>query len=345
MKIGVVSSFVPHVDGGYRMFVNQLVPELERRGHRVETIWLPFSGNPDTMFAEMAGFRMMDLDPIFDMVICCRPPAHVVKHRRKVVWFIHHERIFYDLWDSEYNQLPKSLYWNSFRDHLMRADTKTLKEAHALFSNSKVVADRLKTFNGLDADVLYPPLAEVDQFESRKYGDELLFVCRVEGHKRQHLAIEAMAHTATPVRLRIAGLSQNDQYPTTLGEMIERHGLQDRVTLDNRWISEGEKRYLLSNALASIYVPLDEDSYGYPTLEAAASARATITTSDAGGVIEFVEDGSSGLVAKPEPEALAKAFDRVWGDRKLAEKLGKGAKRRMDTLKIQWDHVVTRLTA
>lgn len=345
MKIGIVSSFVPHVDGGYRMFVNQLAPELESRGHLVEKVWLPFSSNPDTMFEEMAGFRMMDLNSIFDMIICCRPPAHVIQHRRKVVWFIHHERMFYDLWETEYNQLPKSPYWNSFRDQLMRADTKTLKEAHALFSNSKVVADRLKTFNGLDAEVLYPPLADANQFGSGKYGDELLFVCRVEGHKRQHLAIEAMVHTTTPVRLRIAGLSQSVHYPKSLQEMIERHSLQDKVTLDSRWISEDEKRSLLSNALASIYVPLDEDSYGYPTLEAAASARATVTTTDAGGVVEFVQDGSSGIVAKPEPEALANAFDRLWVDRTLAERLGKGAKRRMNSLQIQWDHVVARLTA
>jgi len=345
MKIGIISSIVPHVDGGYRMFVNQLVPELERAGHLVETVWLPFSGDPATMLSEMVGIRMMDLDQLFDLVICCRPPAHVVKHRRKVVWFIHHERLFYDLWESEYNLLPKSAYWKSFRAHLMRADTRCLKEAHAVFSNSQVVAERLKAFNAVDAEVLYPPLASDAHFESHAYGSELAFICRIEDHKRQHLAVQAMSCTKTPVRLRIAGLSQSPDYVASLQSSIEKMGLRDRVTIDNRWISEGEKRHLLSGALGVVYIPVDEDSYGYPTLEAASAHRPVVTLRDAGGVSEFVEDGKSGLVGDPNPEALGAAFDRLWLDRKLAAKLGKGARRRMDELSIRWDHVVARLTA
>lgn len=345
MKIGIISSVVPHVDGGYRMFVTQLVPALERAGHSVEMVWLPFSGDPNTMFAEMVGFRMMNLDQIFDLVICCRPPAHIVKHRRKVVWFIHHERIFYDLWDSRYNPLPKSAYWNSFRAQLMRADTNCLGEAHRVLSNSQVVADRLKAFNDVEAEVLYPPLAIDAAFESHAYGSELAFICRIEDHKRQHLAVKAMSLTKTPVRLRIAGKSMNPAYVASLNALLEQHGLQDRVTIDHRWISEGEKRHLLSTALGVVYIPIDEDSYGYPTLEAASAERPVITVQDAGGVGEFVNDGVSGLVTEPAPEALAAAFDRLWSDRKLATKLGKGARRRMDTLSISWDHVVERLTA
>lgn len=345
MRIGVISSFVPHVDGGYRMFVNQLAPELEKKGHSVEKVWLPYSGDPETMFSEMVGFRMMDLDQNFDLVICCRPPAHVIKHRRKVVWFIHHERIFYDLWDSDYNGFTKNLYWQSFRHHLIDADTRTLSEAHAVFSNSQIVSDRLRRFNDINAEVLYPPLADQEKFCSEGYGSELLFVCRIEHHKRQHLALEAMAFTKTPVRLRIVGRSQDPSYLDSLRTTVERHNLQDRVTLDSRWISEGEKRHLLAHALASIYVPLDEDSYGYPTLEAASSSRSIVTVSDSGGVGEFVQDGSSGLVTAADSRALAEAFDRLWLDRKLAAKLGKGAKRRMEKLLIRWDHVVERLTA
>ena len=164
MKIGIVSSTVPHINGGYRMFVDQLAPALERAGHKVEKIWLPFSGDPNTMFAEMVGFRMMDLEHVCDMVICCRPPAHVIRHPRKIIWFIHHERIFYDLWDSEYNHIPRTPYWHSFRKNLMQADRNSLLEAHAVFSNSKVVADRLLKFNDVTAEILYPPLADAQNF-------------------------------------------------------------------------------------------------------------------------------------------------------------------------------------
>lgn len=345
MKIGIISSTVPHVEGGYRMFVDQLAPELEKAGHKVEKIWLPFSSDPTTMLAEIMGFRMMNLENICDMVICCRPPAHVIKHSKKVVWFIHHERIFYDMWDSEYNTLPKTPYWKSFRKNIMNADTNSLGEACKVFSNSQVVSDRLMNFNGIKAEVLYPPLSMGEEFSSYYYGSELLFVCRIEHHKRQHLVIEAMSQTRTPVRLRIVGAASNGEYLASLHGLVRAYGLQDRVTIDGRWISEGEKRHLLSHALGVVYAPVDEDSYGYPTLEGAHACRPIISVTDAGGVREFVEDGESGYLVEPEPVAIAEAFDRLWSDRTLAETLGRGARKRIDALRINWDHVVARLTA
>ena len=345
MKIGIVSSIVPHIKGGYRDFVEQLAPKLEKAGHKVEKIWLPFSGDPETMFAEMIGFRMMRLENICDMVICCRSPAHVIKHPRKVIWFIHHERIFYDMWDSEYNKIPKTPYWHSFRNNLMNADTNALQEASSVFCNSKVVADRMLKFNGIKAEVLYPPLGDTKNFTSEIYGPELLFVCRIEHHKRQHLALEAMLQTQTPVRLRIAGESQHYEYGSFLNSFVTKHRLQDRVTIDARWISEGEKRHLLSQALAIVYVPFDEDSYGYPTLEAAQACRPIISVTDAGGVGEVIEDGRSGLLPASNATALAAAFDCLWNDRVLAKTLGMGARKRVDTLKIDWNNVVARLTA
>ncbi|WP_241242004.1 glycosyltransferase family 4 protein [Sphingobium algorifonticola] len=336
---------VPHVDGGYRTFVNQLVPHLESAGHQVERIWLPFSGDPNSMLAEIAGFRMMDLENVCDRVICCRPPAHAIKHSQKVIWFIHHERIFYDLWDSEYNPIPKTAYWEKFRQTLFDLDKRTLEEAHLVFANSRVVASRLHHFNGIHAEVLYPPIDNPVVVESLGYGSELLFICRIEHHKRQHLAIQAMAMTQTPVRLRIAGASQNLAYLASLHEEVQRNGLQDRVTVDGRWISEGEKHHLLAQALGVVYLPLDEDSYGYPTLEGASARRATVSAHDSGGVSEFIVDGQCGLLTEPTPSALAEAFDRLWLDRGLAERLGAAAQARVCTLGINWEHVVARLTA
>lgn len=345
MKIAIVSSMVPHIDGGYRKFVDLLCPALESAGHAVEKIWLPFSNDPATMLAEMTAFRMADYDAAFDMVICTRPPAHVIQHRRKVVWLIHQERIFYDLWDSEYNKLAKSAADDAFRQALMKADNVALREAHAVFSNSKVVAQRLSQFNGLDAEVLYPPLSPTFQVPHVVYGDELLFNCRITDHKRQHLAVQAMAHTRTAVRLRIVGRAQSQEYVSNLRSLVSDLRLEDRVTIDDRWISEGEKRHLLAHALASVYLAYDEDSYGYPTLEAAHARRATVSAADSGGVVEFIHDGANGFLCQPEPRAIALAFDRLWSDRKLARSLGEAANATVNELDISWGQVVKALTA
>jgi glycosyltransferase involved in cell wall biosynthesis len=70
-----------------------------------------------------------------------------------------------------------------------------------------------------------------------------------------------------------------------------------------------------------------------------------VTASDSGGVAEFVQDGETGLVAAPEPEAVAAAFDRLHADRALARRLGANAAGRVAELGIDWDTVVEKLLA
>jgi glycosyltransferase involved in cell wall biosynthesis len=131
-----------------------------------------------------------------------------------------------------------------------------------------------------------------------------------------------------------------------MGEMertIAQHELSARVTIEHRWISEEEKSDRLASSLAAAYIPFDEDSYGYPTLEAAHAKRCTVTVSDSGGVSEFVEQARNGLIVDPYPEALADAFDRLYRDRNVAKKMGEAAEARVQELGINWDAVIARL--
>lgn len=344
MKIGLVSSVIPFTNGGYRNIVDWLAPELKRAGHQVETIWLPFDDAPGQVLPQMVNYRLLRLEDSCDRVITFRPPAHVISHPNKVVWFIHHLRVFFDLWRTEHSPYPDTPRWRSLRESIRNADTQGLREARAVFSNSKVVTERLQEFNGIDSQVLYPPVASPQRFRNEGFGDELVFVCRIGHHKRQHLAVEAMKYTQTPVRLRICGTTSEPHYVASLNHAIRETGLQDRIALENRWISEDEKVQLLAQALANVYLPVDEDSYGYPTLEAAHSGKATITLQDSGGVREFIEDGCSGSIVSNDSRALAEAFDRYWTDREFAREAGAGANVRLSELGIGWDRVVTALT-
>jgi glycosyltransferase involved in cell wall biosynthesis len=345
MKIGLVSSAVPLVNGGGRFIVDWLREKLEERGHRVETVFVPTIDNPDSVLQQMTAFRLMRLEEHFERVVTFRPPAHVVRHPRKVVWFIHHMRYFYDLWDTEHRPFPDLAPHRALRDAIVRADTAALREAHRVFTNSRVVGDRVRRFNGLESEILYPPVLRPELFAAGEHGDEIVCVCRLERHKRQHLLIEAMRHTRTPVRLRLCGVGLDPNYPPFLRRAAEESEAADRITVEDRWITEEEKAARLRHALAAAYVPFDEDSYGYPTIEAAHARRCTVTVSDSGGVPEFVEDGVTGLVAAPEPEAVAAAFDRLHADRALARRLGANAAERVSELGIEWDAVVAKLLA
>jgi glycosyltransferase involved in cell wall biosynthesis len=344
-RIGLVSSGVPFILGGGRFIVEWLETHLRARGHQVESILIPTTNHPDMVLQQMAAFRMMDLDSHFDRVVTFRPPSHMVRHRKKVCWFIHHERLFYDMWGTEYWSYPDTARTRALRDAIWQADTAALAESHRLFTNSRVVAERLLRFNGLSGEVLYPPVLRPELFREGEVGDEIVCVCRMEGHKRQHLLVEAMAHVKTGVRLRLCGSSSNPGYAEQLQGLVATHRLHDRVTIEHRWISEEEKADRLATSLAAAYVPFDEDSYGYPTLEAAHARRCTVTVTDSGGVPEFVRDGVDGLIVPPDPRALAAAFDRLFDDREAARRLGASAAVRVMELGIDWDTVIGKLLA
>ena len=171
----------------------------------------------------------------------------------------------------------------------------------------------------------------------------MFYPSRVTPIKRQFLAVEAMAHTRTPVRLVIAGEPVNTTVRDDLQRAAAASGAGSRIDFRFRWIPEDEKVQLLARCLAVPYLPLDEDSYGYPSLEASHARKAIITLTDAGGALEFVRDGQEGLVVEPTPAALGAAFDRLYEDRALAERLGEASFARRAELKIDWEHVVGRL--
>ena len=220
-----------------------------------------------------------------------------------------------------------------------------MHEAKHIFTNSQVVSDRLKIFNKIDSEVLYPPVFQSERFHCRGYNDEIVCISRLEHHKRQHLLVEAMQHTRTPVRLRLCGASAGSDYPDDLQWLIADTGMWERVILDNRWISEEEKVEYLADCLAAAYLPLDEDSYGYPSVEASHASKAILTTSDSGGVLELVQDGVNGYVAEPSPQAVAEAMDKLYRDRKKTEVMGNNAHECLTELNISWSHVVRRLMA
>jgi len=344
MKIALVSSFVPFVYGGARNIVEWLEQSLLEHGHQVERVYLPHVDSPAQLLTQMTAYRWVNLDAA-DRVICFRPPAHVIEHSHKVLWFIHHIRVFYDLWNSPYRGFPDDAKHKALRDVLHSADTAALQEAKSIFTNSQIVGRRLKQFNGVDSEVLYPPLFHSERFKCQGFNDEVVYICRLEHHKRQHLLIDAMRHTQTPVRLRVCGSGSGHAYPRELQAAIDAHGLQDKIVLENQWVTEERKVDLLSHCLAAAYLPLDEDSYGYPSLEACHSAKPVLTTTDSGGVLELVQHEHNGLVCAPTPLAIAQSLDRFYEDRAGTQRMGATALASVDALGIRWSRVLDRLLA
>ena len=345
VKFLLASSYVPFIKGGGTAIVEWLEAKLLEHGHEVETIFLPFVESMDNMFDQMLSYRLLDLSHSADRLVAFRPPAYLLRHPHKILWFIHHVRAFYDLWGTDYCGLRDTPKNRAFRQRLMEVDNVGLRESSQVFTNSEIVSSRLRTFNNVESEVLYPPVLDSARFYHQDYDPVIVCVCRMEHHKRQHLLVEAMRYTQSNARLVLAGKSHSGSYPRKLKLTVLKNRLQNKVEILDRWISEDEKSQLLANCAAAAYLPFDEDSYGYPSIEAQHAQKAVLTTTDSGGVLELVQDGVNGFVTEPDPKQIAAAIDRVVGTPGLAAQLGQQGPRRMNDLNINWDHVIRRLTA
>jgi len=345
MKVIVASTHVPFVHGGDRVIVGDLVAALRERGHEVDTVDLPFLSDYRVMLGQMLALRLIDLGDSADRLIAIRTPSYLLRHEHKSVWFIHHHRGAYDLWGTEYQDIPGTPEGLRIRDAIIDADNLYLAEARGLFTNSAVVGDRLRTFNGLESTVLYPPLGHPERFAAGPFGDYVFYPSRITHHKRQHLAIAAAALLNSDARVVIAGAPDEPGQLDRLTKLLRDEQLEDRVTIIARWISEEEKAELIAGSVGVLYIPFLEDSYGYVTLEAFQAHKPVITCTDSGGPLEIVRDGVNGLVVDPTARSLADAVDELRGDLPRAKRMGEEGYRTIDRHGISWPRVVEALLA
>jgi len=349
MRIAVCHPQTPFVRGGAETHAEQLVRALRAAGHEAELVLVAGKWYPGAeLVHQMAVWRAMELSesnglPI-DAVIPLKFPAYLIHHERKIVWLIHQHRTAYELWDHlQYADLAREKEGVLVRDTIHVADRVALGEAKRVFANSKNVQRRLWESLRIPSEPLYhrSPLTEdLLTQQAGPLGDAVVFPSRFESLKRQGVVVDAMRHVNTDVRLVLVGRGPDED---ALRRQIEEHRLGDRVSIQVG-VSDARLRELMLQALAVYYGPFDED-YGYVTLEGFAARRPVVTLTDSGGPLEFVEDGETGLVAPPEPRAIADAFDRLFSDRALAARLGEAGRARIEREVPDWPEVVARLLA
>ncbi|HUG87144.1 MAG TPA: glycosyltransferase family 4 protein [Actinomycetota bacterium] len=347
MRIAVCHAQTPFARGGAEMHTESLALALREAGHEVEIVGVPFKWYPPSEIVHQMGiWRSLDLTeangmPI-DLVIALKFPAYLVRHERKIVWLIHQHRTAYELWDHPvFGDLSPHEGGAEVRDMIWRADRLALGEAKRIFSNSAHVADRLRTSLGMTADPLYHRSSVSEMLleaEPDGYGDYLLFPSRLEPIKRQRLAIDAWRHVRSDVRLVLVGGGFDEP---ALRARIEEAGLQDRVILEGAVPLE-RLLELYRGALGVYYGPFDED-FGYVTLEGMAARRPVITLTDSGGPLELVEEGVTGLIAPPQPEAIAESVETLAARRGLAPEMGAAGRASFESRVPPWPQVVDRL--
>jgi glycosyltransferase involved in cell wall biosynthesis len=343
MKVAVVNNQAPFVRGGAELLAEWLQAKLKEYGHEAEVVRVPFRWNPcEKVVDHMLAARLIRLAGV-DRVVALKFPAYFVPHENKVLWLLHQFRQAYDLWGTPYQDIPNTPTGQHVRDSVIQADRAFLPEARRIYTNSEIVGGRLRLYTGLDSTILYPPVLEPQSLKCEAYGDYFFCPGRITAGKRQDWAAAAMEHVSGELRLVIAGQPETPEDLEHLTTLIHEKGLERRVEVIPRWISEEEKIRLLASARAVVYLPYGEDSYGYVTLEAFHARKAVVTLSDSGGILELVEDRRNGLV-RDDIEGLALAFQELGDDQGMAERLGTAAHATLEELDISWDRVVRELT-
>jgi glycosyltransferase involved in cell wall biosynthesis len=337
----VCEAQVPFVHGGAELHVRGLVEHLRRRGYRAERVSVPFKWYPkEELLTQIAAWRMIDLSESngerIDLAIATKFPTYFARHSNKITWLFHQYRAIYDLCGTPYSEFTHTEGDVRLRDRLIELDGIALRESRAIFSNARNTAERLTRYNGLTAQPLYHPPPLAGRLKAGAAGDYFLSVGRLEANKRVDLIIGAMTRVDRRWRLVIAG---EGPLRRDLEALASGAGVADRVTFAGR-IDDTSLAGLYSDAAAIVFPPFDED-YGYITLEAFLAHKPVVTTTDAGGPLEFVTDGVTGAVTAPDPESLAAAMTHIVADRRRAASMGDAGYERVRG--ISWDNAITAL--
>lgn len=333
MDVLVCGAQKPFVYGGAEQHQENLVTAFRAAGHQAELVRLPVAWEKDRLFDAPLAWRLVPTDA--DLVVATNFPSYFVRHPRKVVWLFHQHRGAYELADEGFSDIGMDDASFEVQRRLAEWDSRALSEATKLFTTSQTVADRLTRFNGLTGEALYHPPPLADRLRPGPSGDYLFCATRLEHNKRPERVIQAALGSTSGVRAVIAGRG------TLAGQLegLAKTGAAGQVDLLG-YVDDDALIDLYAGALGVVYAPLDED-YGYATLQAFLAGKPVITATDAGGVLEFVEDGVTGYVTDGSPGELAAAADRLAADPERAAAMGAEGRRRVEG--FNWAAVVERL--
>lgn len=188
------------------------------------------------------------------------------------------------------------------------ADRRAAGQVTSYLANSELTRDRIEAYWGRESDIVHPPV-EVDRFAASappapRQRRPLLVVCELVAHKRVDVALEAAVLAKLPI--------------TVVGDGPERERLEARyarpgaVEFAGR-VDDAELERLYAAALALVLPNTEE--FGIAAVEAQAAGRPVVAAA-AGGALETVVDGETGILVAPgDVEALAQALTATDFDR------------------------------
>lgn len=175
----------------------------------------------------------------------------------------------------------------------LKPDAKVLFHPHPLYDHYGEKVSRKEALKHLGLD------------ESHRY---ILFFGFIRKYKGLDLLLQAFATIRAghpDVKLIVAGEFYEDKQPYI--EQIKASGLQDRVILEDRFVSESEVRFFF--CAASLVAQTYRSATQSGVTQIAYHFERPMLVTDVGGLPEIVPHGICGYVCPPESAALAEKLD------------------------------------
>ena len=163
-------------------------------------------------------------------------------------------------------------------------DLRAARRVDRFVANSELTRKRIGDYYGRDAVVVHPPV-DVDRFTGRSDPrDHFLMVGEVTRHKNSEIALAAAERAG--LKLKVVGAGPE------LPRLRDRYRSAEFLgRVDDRRLTE------LYTTCRALVVPAVEE-FGITMVEAQAAGR-PVVAAGAGGALEIVTDGVTGVLVKP----------------------------------------------
>jgi len=228
------------------------------------------------------------------------------------------------------------LYHQIIASPLIRLTDRVVATSHSYASTSPIlqpILERVEVIPNAVDETTFNPDVEGSKI-TEKYGLQrtrnVLFVGRLVPYKGvEYLlsAIETLRHDLPEIHLIIVG---DGELKEKLIQQAVSLGIRENVTFTGHLPNSELPPFYASSDLTVLPSISRLEAFGIALLEAMACGKPVVASSIP-GVIEVVEDGVTGYLTPPrDARALAGAISKIIGNKRLAERMGREARRRIE---------------
>lgn len=156
-----------------------------------------------------------------------------------------------------------------------------------IVTNSENTRDRIKKYIAQDSVVVYPPV-DIDRFRFFGQKDYYVSTARLTALKRVDLIVDAFLKMSDKRLVIVSGGEDR-------AALVARaKGAPNIEFLD--WVDDVTLQTIIGEAIATIYLPIDED-FGISPVESMAAGKPVIGVEE-GGLLETIVPGETGILVR-----------------------------------------------